>query len=130
MQKLENNAFFWQKIDSLYLSSDFNLAIKKGSYVADFPDTPFPCDLGFLKTMKKEKNNNIYCFKGNNPREVEQIIIAADLLEKKFEVYLCAGLTADEIENVLHYLNQSDSKKTIMVARTNEDFPGWAYTED
>ena len=129
MKEFENNAFFWQKLDSLYLSSDFVIVNKKGSFLPEYPDTPFPCNFGFLKTLSNDKDDSIYCFKGEASKEVNSIIVSADLLGKALRVTLCIGCTDKEIDNILHYMNQTDFQKTVVMSRSNM-IPSWGVTED
>ena len=48
MQQLENNAFFWQKLDTLLLSSSCTIDRPKGSAHYKFTNLIYPVDYGFL----------------------------------------------------------------------------------
>ena len=129
MKEFENNAFFWQKLDSLYLSSDFVITNKKNSYLPEHPDAPFPCNFGFLKTLANDKDDLIYCFKGEASKDVNNVIVSADLLGKALRVTLLVGCSDQEIDDILHYMNQTDFQKTVIISRSNV-IPSWGVTED
>lgn len=48
MKELENNAFFWQKLDTLMFSSDCTIDRPKGSTHFKYSNLVYPVDYGFL----------------------------------------------------------------------------------
>lgn len=129
MKDYENNALFWQKLDTLYLSSDFVLKYQKDASHPDYPNLRYPCAYGFLKTLSSEKDGAIPCFKGSGEAQVDKIIVSADILNKFLEVKVLVGCTEEETQEILRFLNQNDFQKTILVKRGNT-VPSWASTED
>ncbi len=128
MQNYGNNAFFWQKIDSIYLSSKFNIAYEKGQAHINFPNLIYPVQYGYLSDLVDEKDLGIAVFKGSaNTAKVESLIIAADILKKDIEPKIIVSCTEEEVENILHFLNQTDLQKSIIMKRGIEQ-PSWAMT--
>lgn len=129
MKDYENNALFWQKLDTLYLSSDFVIKYDKGVAHPDYPNLRYPCAYGYLKTLSSEKDGAIPCFKGSGLSEVNQVIVSADILNKVIEVKVLVGCVESEVEEILRFLNQTDFQKAILVKRGNT-VPYWGLTED
>ena len=90
MKELENQAYFWQKIDTLYLSSDFILTNDKGSKVKDY-ELVYPCDYGYLRILRKDKEKELLCFKGSGSGSVDEIVVVANIIDKTIDVRLLIG---------------------------------------
>ena len=56
------------------------------------------------------------------------LVIAADILKKDLEVKLLYGCTEEEERQILHFLNQTDFQKGVLIRRGDE-IPSWAITE-
>ena len=54
MVEFENNAYFWQKLDAIYLSGDFKIIYKKGTHHPRFNELVFPCDYGHIETISND----------------------------------------------------------------------------
>ena len=65
MQQLENNAFFWQKLDTLLLSSSCTIDRPKGSAHYKFTNLIYPVDYGFLSDTFGSDQKPIDVFKGS-----------------------------------------------------------------
>ncbi len=128
MSEFENNALFWQKVDTLYLSSDFVLTQEKGSLHPKYPNLQYPCDYGLLKTLDDENEDLISCFVGSGKKEVNSIIVCADILTKNLETKVLIGVNESEEEEILHFLNQTEFQKSVIIRR-GFDVPYWALTE-
>ena len=129
MKDLENQAYFWQKMDSLYLSAEFVITDKKGGCVKDFPDLLYPCDFGYLKMPKHDLQSEIKCFKGTKGESIGQAVICANIIDKCIDVRLLIGCSDDEQYEILRFLNLLDQQKAILVRRTYET-PSWAMSEE
>ena len=129
MKDLENQAFFWQKMDTLYLSSDLVITNQKGSCVKDFPDLVYPCDFGYLKMPKHDSEGEIKCFRGTAGEPIGQVVICANIIDKCIDVRLLIGCTDDEQYDILRFLNSLDQQKAILVRRTDET-PSWSLSEE
>lgn len=128
MKELENNAYFWQKLDALYLSGDFKVLYKKGSNHPKIHSLVFPCDYGHIETVENEGQTSLKVMKGENSNKVQAIVVCANLLDKDVNVVALVGLKDEEVEEVLAFLNQNDFQKTVIVQR-GKDVPNWAIVE-
>lgn len=126
MNKYENNAFFWQKIDTLLSSSTLEVVRKKGETHITYPDLVYPADYGRLKDDNNDKGICVYI--GSGRMEVKSLIVAADILKRDLDVKILVGCNDEEEESVLRFLNQTDFQKTILVRRGN-DLPSWGFTD-
>jgi len=127
MTEFENNAYFWQKVDTLYSSGDFKLVHEKGAHHDVYPSLIYPCNFGYVKTLSSEQSP-IEVFKSNGSNRVDAIAICADVVEKRFEVKALVGLNDEEIEEVLHFLNCTDLQKSVLIRR-GKKIPSWGETE-
>ncbi len=130
MTNYENNAFFWQKVDSLYLSGSRRLIKKKGEQHDTYKNLVYPLDYARIEDMKSVSGHGVAVYLGSDNRnKVSGLIVAADILEKELDVKVLAGCTDEEIEDVLRYLNQTEFQKTILIKRGNE-VPDWAQGDN
>lgn len=127
MNEFENNAFFWQKIDTLFLSSEFNLTKKKGETHDTFKNMVYPTDYGKI-VANGEAGISIYAG-SNNRNKVTALIIAADILAKELDVKILCGCNEEEEDSILRFLNQTDYQKTVLIHRGNE-LPNWGITDN
>ena len=128
MKDFENNAYFWQKVDTLYSSGDFKLVHKKGSIHKNYPELSYPCDYGYVQTLQNSVEIPMEVFKSTGSKKVDAIALCADILTKRFEVKALVGLSDSETEEVLHFLNCTDYQKSILIKR-GKTIPSWAETE-
>lgn len=124
MKNLLNNGYFWQKLDSLILSSNVVISQEKGTHHPKYLNMVYPVDYGFL-----EDTNNIKVFKGSEKRSVvDAVMVVADILKRDLEVKLLWGCTPEEEERILRFINQTDYQKGMLIRRGNE-IPEWAITD-
>lgn len=128
MKEFENNAYFWQKVDTLYSSGDFKITNKKGTIHKNYPALKYPCDYGYVKTLNSDSDIPMEVFKADGGKKVDAIALCADILNKRFEVKALVGLNDDEQEAVLHFLNCTDYQKSVLIKRGKE-IPAWGETE-
>ena len=122
--ELENNAYFWQKLDTLYLSSDLVIDRPKGTCHPMYSNLVYPVDYGHLKDLMDSEH--IACYKGTKfVSGVDALVVCADILNKDIEVKLLVGCTEKEEEDILSFLNQTDFQKSIIIRRGSA-IPGWA----
>ncbi len=128
LKEYQNNAFFWQKIDTLYFSSKMIITREKGSKHPFYPNLIYPVDYGHLEDTYPEETG-IEAFKGSlKTNHVDEMVICADILKKDLEVKLIVGCTEEEERKILHFLNQTDFQKTV-VLRRGDEIPNWAITD-
>ena len=128
MKEFENNAYFWQKVDTLYSSGDFKLICRKGSTHKVYPSLTYPCDFGYVETLSSDTDSPMEVFRSRKSDTVDAIVICADIIEKRFEVKALVGLSEDECLEVLHFLNCTDYQKAVLLRR-GKQIPPWSETE-
>ena len=127
MNHLENNAYFWQKIDTLLFSLTYEKSRDPKGVHPTYSNLVYPLEYGYLVDVD-EGNEYVHIgvFKGNGSnRQVNAVVICADILQKELDVKLLIGCTDDDERAVLEFLNQTEFKKTILVRR-GSDLPDWA----
>lgn len=130
MENYENNAFFWQKVDSLYLSGTRKIIKKKGEVHDTFKNLVYPLDYARIEDMKSVSGHGVAVYLGSeNRNKVSALVVAADILEKELDVKVLAGCTEEEIEEVLRYLNQTEFQKTVLIKRGIE-IPDWSQADN
>ncbi len=130
MSEIENNAFFWMKIETLFLSGKLNLTKKKGEVHPVFKNLIYPTDYGHLGDTKSVSDEGVTVYAGSGDRnQITALAIAADILTKELDVKMLIGCTEEETDQILHFLNQTDYQKTVLIRRGTE-VPSWAYTDN
>lgn len=128
MNQYENNAYFWQKLDTLFVSSEIEITNKSGSRHAQYANLIYPVDFGCLSESGTSEKK-VFLFRGSQKQAaVQSIIVMVDILEKALDTRVLIGCTADEEQSILRFLNQTDFQKIILVRRGNE-VPEWALDE-
>lgn len=129
MKELENNAYFWQKLDTLLFSSNCTIDRPKGSTHYKYSNLVYPVDYGYLTDTTGSDQKPIDVFQGSNPAfKVDAIVVSADILKKDCEVKLLVGCTEGETLEILKFLNQTDYQKAILVQRGVE-VPFWSSND-
>ena len=129
MKELYNNAYFWQKVDTLVFSSKILIVHQKGDRHKDYRNLIYPVQYGKLVDLVDDKDLEIAIYKGSRKTDrVEALILAADILKKDLEPKLLMGCTEKEEADILHFLNQTDLQKTILVRR-GQELPAWAESD-
>ncbi|MGL5540759.1 MAG: inorganic diphosphatase [Erysipelotrichaceae bacterium] len=126
MNKYENNAYFWQKLDTLYLSSKLVIDRPRNSCHYKYSNLIYPVDYGYLTETINADQAPIDVFKGSKKEHLVNVVaIAADILKKDVEVKLLIGCTPEEERSILEFLNQTDFQKCVLIRRGNE-VPEWS----
>jgi len=128
MQDLENNGLFWQKVDALYLSGDFTLAHKKGDVHPKNKSLKFPCDYGYIKTLSSDFEETIAVYRGSAGKKIMAVAVCADIIKRVIETKILVGLSEEETESLMRFLNQNENMKAILIKR-GKKIPAWAITE-
>ncbi|MBE6122302.1 MAG: Inorganic pyrophosphatase [Solobacterium sp.] len=129
MAEYENNAYFWQKVDTLFLSSDLKVSRKKGETHPRFKNLIYPVDYGRLAdTAEVAPEVSVYI--GSEAHTVvTALVVAADILQKTLDVKILVGCTEEETDAVLRFLNQTDYQKTVLIRR-GSSIPSWGLTDN
>ncbi len=129
MSQLENNAFFWQKLDTLYFSSSIIITQPSGSAHPVYGNLIYPVNYGYLSDTLSQDETGISIYKGSlSANQVNTILIAADILKKDIEVKLLVGCSDTEEDAILRFTNQTDFQKTVLIRRGME-VPSWGFSE-
>ena len=128
MKEFENNAYFWQKVDTLYSCGDFKMTNPKGSSHAIYPSLTYPCDYGYVKTLDSDIETPLEVFKGNKDNKVKAVVLCADIINKRFEVKTLVGVDDEECEHILSFLNCTDYQKSVFIKRGSA-IPAWSLSE-
>lgn len=128
MDKYLNNALFWQKIDTIYLSSEVIIDKPKGFVHPLYANLVYPVDYGYLSDTIAA-NDGICVYQGTASTGLKHIIISADILKKDVEVKLLVDCSDDEVKEILFFLNQTDLQKSVLISRSNE-IPSWGESDN
>ena len=129
MTEFENNAYFWQKLDTIYLSSKLEIDRPKDSVHYKYSNLIYPVDYGYLKDTTGTDMKPIDVFKGSlSGNQVQAVAISADILKKDSEVKLMVGCSEDEIYDIMAFLNQTEFQKAVLLRRGYE-VPEWGSDE-
>lgn len=121
MNQIENNAYFWQKLDSLYFSSSVVIERPKNSVHPRFEDMIYPVDYGYLTETKASDGSEIDVFFGSSSaKKINSIAVSTDILKRDCEVKLLIGCTAEEEQEVMHMLNVTENQKAILIRRSSD----------
>ena len=83
MSSFENNAFFWQKLDTLYLSSKLVIDRPRNTCHYKYSNMIYPVDYGYLNDTTGSDQAPIDVFKGSEKSNlVQAVVISADILKK------------------------------------------------
>ncbi|MBR2067492.1 MAG: Inorganic pyrophosphatase [Solobacterium sp.] len=131
MQNYQNNAYFWQKVDTLFLSSGFTISRKKGEIHPVFSNLVYPVDYGHITDTKSISGEGVSLYLGSMSRyTITALVVAADILAKELDVKVLVGCNEEEVNDVLRFLNQTDYQKTILIRRGENVIPEWAETDN
>ncbi|NLC96682.1 MAG: Inorganic pyrophosphatase [Erysipelotrichaceae bacterium] len=130
MKSFENNAFFWQKMDTLFLSTELKVTRQKGERHPIYNNLIYPVDYCHLEGTSGNSESGLICvYKGSiDTNRIDAVVVSVDILKKDMDTKLISGCSEIEEAAVLRFLNQTDFQKTIIVRRGVE-LPSWAFTE-
>ena len=121
MKQLENNVYFWQKLDSLFFSSSVVIERPKGTQHPKYEDIFYPVDYGYLTdTVSSDKAQIDVFFGSDSSKKINSIAVSTDILKRDCEIKLLIGCTQSEEADVMHMLNEGENQKAILVRRGNE----------
>lgn len=126
MKDIENNALFWQKLDTLFISSKVAINRPKDMASKTYPNLVYPVDYGYLEDTTGSANKEVDVFLGTlEDKRIQSMAIGTDILRKTVEVKLIAGCTDTEKKSILEFLNQMEFQKAIIINRS-DNVPDWS----
>lgn len=129
MKELENNALFWQKLDTIFLSSKLEIDRPKNSCHYKYSNLIYPVNYGYLKDTTGSDMEPIDVFEGSlKATQVQAALMSADILKKDCEVKLVVGCTDEELYEIMVFLNQTEFQKAVLIQRGNE-VPEWGSND-
>lgn len=129
MNHFENNAYFWQKLDSLFFSSSITITQPAGSSHPKYANLVYPVNYGILKDTQATEQAGISIYRGSrSAHNVEALVLAADILNKDIDVKLLVGCTDEEIDSILRFVNSTEFQKSVILRRGTE-VPAWAQQD-
>ena len=121
MNSFENNAFFWQKLDTLFLSSKLVIDRPRNTCHYKYSNLVYPVDYGYLNDTTGSDQAPIDVFRGSEKSNLVQ-------LKKDCEVKLLVGCTEEDENDILEFLNQTEFQKAVLIRRGNE-VPEWGQND-
>ena len=129
MEQLLNNAFFWQKLDTMIFTLDYRQIRAVGDVHPEYPNLIYPLEYGYLDDPDRDGHVVAKVFKGSlDTRKSDEIIVCVDILKKNFDIKILMGCTPEEQTKVLEFLNQTAFQKTVLIRR-GDDMPDWAMED-
>ena len=129
MNSFENNAFFWQKLDTLFLSSQLVITKEKGDSHPQYQNLIYPVKYGYLTGTNGGNDKEVCVYRGSlNSDKVNCAVVAVDILKRDLDIKLLSGCSEEEEDAILRFLNQTDFQKTVAIRRGTE-LPSWAITD-
>lgn len=126
MKEVENNALFWQKLDTLYVSSTMGIEFKQGSVHPVYQKLVYPVDYGIIEDVHNYGDIKMGVFKGSlDSHCVDAIAVNIDTLQRDSDIKLLVGCNEDETFRIMQFLNETDFQKSILVRRS-EEVSSWA----
>lgn len=124
-RELENNIYFWQKLDTLILSSRIEIDHPQGSANENYPRMIYPVDAGYLKGTGQP----VLCYRGSlRSQQATAVIVQSDILARDCLAKVLIGCTEAECSTILKFINSQEFQKAILIWRGHET-PSWAYGE-
>lgn len=129
MEQLLNNAYFWQKLDTLLFTLDYKKIREVGDVHPDYVNLVYPIEYGYLVDPDNQDKVVAKAFRGTaDHKRSDQVILCADILQKDMDVKILMGCTEEEQVTVLEFLNQTAFQKTVLIRRGDET-PDWAMDD-
>lgn len=129
MEQILNNAYFWQKLDTLILSLDYNKKRVEGDVHPNYPNLVYPMEYGYLVDPDHDDQVAVRAFRGSlASRRCDAIIVGVDILQKGMDIKCLLGCTQEEQIKILEFLNQTAFQKTVLIRR-NDNVPEWAMDD-
>lgn len=126
MKMVENNALFWQKLDTLVMSNVIEIEKKAGESHDELKSLIYPVDLGQISDTLGIGNHTLEIYRGKklSGKGIQAIAVSCNILDKTVEVKLIVDCDEEEIQSIITFLNSMDFQKALLIRRGSE-IPEW-----
>ena len=115
------NRDFWRALDALIAQCEIVIDRPTGSRHPKYSHVS-PADYGYLKETSSMDGGGIDLWTGSLPGlPLVGMIVTVDRFKRDSEIKLLLGLTAEEIETVLAFHNESDFMKGLLIRSARGD---------
>lgn len=98
---------FWQRIQELVSTSALIIDRPQGSAHPRFADIIYPLDYGYLDGTTAADKGGIDVWLGSDPRrQLNGVVVTADLLKRDAEIKIVLGCTPAEIAMIVAFHNR------------------------
>jgi len=119
MQRLNDG--FWKMLDRLIEDSEIVIDRPKGAHHPRIPEIIYPLDYGYLKNTSSMDGDGIDLWRGSlTEAKLRGIIVTVDMWKRDSEIKLLLGVTDNEIQTILAFLNKRDVMSGMLILRENE----------
>ncbi len=114
---MTNNPAFWTALEQLINDSERVIDRPRGTAHPKFPHLIYPLDYGYLKDSRSMDGEGIDLWQGSGKQGLDAIICTVDLMKRDSEIKLLLNCTEEEKERILHFHNESEYMKGLLVRR-------------
>jgi inorganic pyrophosphatase len=102
---------FWDFIDRLVAESEIVIDQPKGSAHAEYQETVYPLDYGYLAGTSSTDGAGIDVWLGaSGERRANAVVCTVDLLKRDSEIKLLLGCADEEIQTIADFLNTGEMR--------------------
>jgi len=113
-----SDAEFWRTLDRLLESSVIVIDRPKHSRHPKYPEMIYPLDYGYLAGTSSMDGEGIDLWRGSLPdARIQGMIVTVDLWKRDSEIKLLVGLTGEEEQIVLDFLNEPGVMSGMLIRR-------------
>ena len=110
---------FWLGRENMVAAGKVVVDRPKGSVHPRYPSVVYPLDYGYVEGTTSADGHGVDVWRGSLPgTPLVGIVCTVDRLKRDVEIKLLLGCTAQEIEAVARFHNDSDKMSGIVVGRS------------
>ena len=110
---------FWLGLENLVAVGKVVIDRPRGSVHPRYPGVVYPLDYGYVEGTTSTDGHGVDLWRGSLPgTPLVGIVCTVDMLKRDVEIKLLLGCTAQDIEAVLLFTNDSDKMSGIVVGRS------------
>lgn len=106
---------FWQKLDSLVVSSEIAIDRPRGTTHPRYPEFIYPLDYGYLKETSSGDRGGIDLWRGSLPgQQVTGVVVTIDLYKHDSEIKILLDCTREEMVMIAEIHNQGEQAEMLI----------------